>query len=253
MRADVAWGQIQGARPSQQDSAACLAWPNGLHLLLLADGIGGHEGGGTASRTVVESFRRGFTEAPDSAVRDRLMWALQVSNDAIYDRIEAEPELAGMGTTLIAAALNEDALRWVSVGDSAIWLVRDREIRRLNANHSVGAKLDKQVEDGLLSAEEAASSPERSQLLEAVLGQDIELIDAPLDRLRLRPRDSVVLASDGVETCRDDVLCDLAGSDDKDSSEIVEAILQEIELKANPWQDNATVIVVRLGDGKADV
>lgn len=253
MRADVAWGQIRGERPSQQDSAACLAWPNGLHLLLLADGIGGHDGGEIASRTVIESFRRGFIETPDSALRDRLISALQMSNDAIYDRIESEPALAGMGTTLLAVALSEGALQWVSVGDSAIWLVRGREIRRLNANHSVGAKLDKQVEDGLLSAEEAASAPERSHLLAAVLGQDIELIDAPLDRLRLRPRDSVVLASDGVETCGDDVLRDFAGSDDKDSSEIVEAILQEIERKANPWQDNATVIVVRLGDGKADV
>lgn len=246
MEADVAWGQIQGERCSQQDAVACLAWPNGLHLLLLADGIGGNAGGDVASRTVVESFQNAFINAPDLTARDRLLSALQASNFALFDRITAEPELEGMGTTLISATLEGNALSWVSVGDSPMWLVRRREIRRLNAIHSVGAVLDERVKDGMMSADEAAAALDRSDLIEAVRGLDINLVDAPSSQFCLYPNDRLLLASDGVETCSNNVLQKIAGSDGRSSSEIVEAILFEVERQARPDQDNTTVIAVRL-------
>lgn len=253
MEADVAWGQIQGDRQSQQDMVACLAWANGLHLLVLADGIGGYVGGEVASKTVVESFRDEFIKASDLDARDRMLNALQASNYALFDRVDAEPELAGMGTTLLAAVLEKNALSWVSVGDCSIFLVRDDEIRRLNTIHSVGAMLDERAEAGQLSAQEAASAPDRSHLLEAVFGEDISLVDAPSDRFDLLPTDRLLLASDGVETCSRDVLCRIARADDRDSSEIVDEILHAVEGTAKPGQDNATIIVVQMVAGNVGV
>ena len=242
--ADIAWGQIQGQRESQQDRAACLSWPNGYHLLLLGDGIGGHAAGDAASATVVESFRDAFVEARDPGSRERLLRALQAANLALFDRIEAEPHLAGMGTTLVAAAVDGNSLQWVSVGDSPLWLLRNREVHRLNENHSIGGVLDRRAAAGEITVQEAAEDAERSRLLEAVLGEDIERVDAPPDPLTLQPGDLVVLASDGVETCSLEELREIADGPSS-SAGLVGAILQAVEAHALPSQDNATVIVFR--------
>ena len=247
MGADIAWGQIQGNRPSQQDSAACLSWPSDLHLLVLADGLGGHTAGEVASTTAVKSFRDAFVAAPVGlATKDRLLSGLQEANLAIYDRVQASAELLGMGTTLVAAGLEQDSLIWVSVGDSVLWLLRDHGIRRLNENHSVGGLLDRQVQAGEISAEEAASAPDRSELLEALMGDDVSLVDAPKEPLRLQSGDVLILASDGVEVCDDAELVQIATECKQSSRDLVDAILEAVERHARPGQDNATVIVAQI-------
>ena len=247
MGADIAWGQIRGNRPSQQDSAACLSWPSNLHLLVLADGLGGHSGGEVASATAVKSFRDAFVAAPaEVAIEKRLLAALQEANLAIYDRAQASPELRGMGTTLVAAGLEQGSLIWVSVGDSVLWLLRDHGIRRLNENHSVRGMLDKQIEAGEINADQAASAPDRSELLEALMGDDISLVDAPKEPVRLQSGDVVILASDGVEVCEDAELVETATEYKRSSRDLVDAILEAVERHARPGQDNATVIVAQI-------
>ena len=247
MGADIAWGQIQGNRPSQQDSATCLSWPSDSHLLVLADGLGGHASGEVASTTAVKSFRDAFIAAPpDLAIKDRLLAGLQEANLAIYDRAQASPELLGMGTTLVAASLEQDSLIWVSVGDSVLWLLRDHQIRRLNEDHSVGGMLDKQVDAGEISAEEAAKARDRSELLEALMGDDVSLVDAPKEPVRLQSGDFVILASDGVEVCDDAELVETATECKWPSKDLVDAILEAVERHARPGQDNATVIVAQI-------
>jgi len=213
--------------------------------LVIADGIGGRAGGDVASRTVVERFRDAFIEASGVSARRRLLLALRASNDALHDRVKTEPLLAGMGSTLVAATFHGDALQWVSVGDSAIWLVRDHRIRRLNARHSVGAMLDEEVRAGRLSARAAAAAPDRSHLLAAVLGRDIRLIDAPSECFPLLPSDRLVLGSDGLESCSGEAMVKIAETESWDSTKIVDAILREVEGSGRPHQDNASVVAVR--------
>ena len=247
MRADIAWGQIQGDRPSQQDCAACLSWPHERHLVILADGLGGHFGGNVASATAVKRFRDAFIATPaDSATRDRLLAGLQEANLAIFDRAQSSPELLGMGTTIVAAGIEQHSLIWVSVGDSALWLVRNEKISRLNEDHSVGGMLDKRVEAGEMSAEEAASAPDRSELVEALMGNDVSLVDAPQDPVDLQSGDILILASDGVETCNDKKLVQIATCEKQSSAELVNAILEAVVQWAGPGQDNATAIVVQI-------
>ena len=241
---DIAWGQIQGQRDSQQDRADCLSWPNGYHLLLLGDGLGGHVAGDIASATVIESFRDAFVGANDPNPRKRLLQALQTANIALFDLIQEEPRLAGMGTTLVAVAVEASSLYWISVGDSPLWLFRDGEMRRLNENHSIGGVLDQRAANGEITDQEAVKSAGRSQLLEAVLGDDIKLVDAPTQPLKLQPGDIIVLASDGIETCSSKELRDLA-TNKLPAAELVNAILQAVETHALPSQDNATLIVFR--------
>ena len=251
MAAEVAWGQIQGRRESQQDRAACLSWPNGYHLLVLGDGIGGQVGGDTASATVIDSFCDAFVDIHVSDSRERLLKAFREANLALFHRIQDEPHLAGMGTTLLAVAVDADWLQWVSVGDSPLWLLRNGEMHRLNENHSVGGVLDERAAAGEIPIQEAAGSSNRSQLLEAVLGQDIEWVDAPKEPFQLQSGDFVVLASDGIETCSPRELCDIA-VDTASCADLVGAILQAVEAHALPSQDNATVIVLRTDGERTD-
>lgn len=250
MAVDIAWGQIIGQRESQQDRAACVSWPNDYHLLLLGDGIGGHAAGDLASSTAVERFRETFVHSGDMDCRKRLLHSLHAANSSLAERIRLEPQWKGMGTTLTAAAMDSGSLRWVSVGDSPLWLMRDGRMLRLNENHSMAAVLDRRAAAGEISPAEANRSAERSMLLEAVLGEELECIDAPLEAIPLQSSDIVMLASDGVETCSCDELCAIAGNDASSPAvSIVNAILEAVKKHARPTQDNATVIVLKV-DGR---
>ena len=227
---DIAWDQIQGRRRSQQDCAVCIPMGVGRHLLVLADGMGGHAAGDVASSVAVTGFCSAF-EAPGipEDPNKRMMAALEAANYAIHDRVVVEPELIGMGTTLVAAVVEGRELRWVSVGDSPLWLVRDGEIRRLNANHSVAGQLAEQVAAGEMTAAEAAEAPGRAMLFSALLGEYIDLVDAPEAPVRLEPGDVIMIASDGVETCGPDELTGIVCGGNDAAAELVERILAAVE------------------------
>ena len=243
---DIAWDQIQGRRKAQQDCAVCIPMDVSQHLLVLADGMGGHTAGDVASSVAVTGFCGAF-EAPGmpKEPNERLKAALEAANYALYDQIAAAPELTGMGTTLVAAVVEGRQLRWVSVGDSPLWLIRDGAIRRLNADHSVAGDLAERVATGEMTIEEAAMAPGGSLLLSALQGGDVDLVDIPEAPARLKPGDVVIVASDGVETCSLDELIALVGAEDS-AEDMVSRILAEIEENQRVYQDNATLIVCRL-------
>ena len=260
---EVAWSQIQGRRSSQQDDARCLCLGANRHLLVLADGMGGEAGGDIASSLAVRSFCAAF-EAHDSPGEpqraitleertERLVVALTSANIALYDRVTAEPQLAGMGTTLIGAVLDGTELHWISVGDSPMWLFRSGSLRRLNANHSVAGRLSEQVAAGEVTVQEARSAPNRSQLLEAVMGRDIRLVDVPVEPVTLQAGDVLLLASDGVESCSPDELVEvLANGHNCDAMGLVDRLLDAVEAHEHPFQDNATLIAVRVSANHSD-
>lgn len=244
--ADVAWGQIQGARESQQDSAAVVSWPNGYCLLILADGMGGNVGGKEASNAVVNAFRASFLGSNADSIASRLLEALNAANLEIYRITRERDDLAGMGSTLLALVFDGYGVQWISVGDSPLWIYRSGEIRRLNANHSMAAVLAERVARGELSAEEAATSPERTQLLEAVLGKDIALVDLPDEALPLVPADILLLASDGVETCSTAELEEVLGGADRAAEDVVQRVLGQVQSHGRRSQDNATLVALRV-------
>ena len=152
----VAGGQIQGARDYQEDffEFGFLSPdydPSGQGcLLLLADGMGGHAGGGVASETAIKAFRQGFYQfAP--GLSQRFETGVDAANELIREKQQVDPALGDMGTTLIAAIVTGKSLSWVSVGDSPLWLYRQEQLRRLNADHSMRPLLLDLVELGRLT------------------------------------------------------------------------------------------------------
>jgi serine/threonine protein phosphatase PrpC len=241
----VAWSQIQGTRDYQQDHAAVTAWDNGFHLLILSDGMGGARGGGHASRIVVETMREHFLRPDGALSSDKpLVDALQSANNAVYEAARSDPELEGMGATVVAVTFDGATIDWISVGDSPLYLFRGRRLRRLNANHSMAAVLAARVAAGEISAEQAASAPERAELLAAVMGEDIALVDEPDTPVALREGDMLVLASDGLEVLGSEgIERILSNNRDRTVADLARNLLAAVEDLGRTAQDNTTVVL----------
>jgi protein phosphatase len=180
-------------RSENQDSCAELAHPSGARLLLVADGMGGHRGGSTASRLAVQAVGEIFAGgAGDSEATLRRAFA--EANRRILRRAEEEPQLAGMGTTGVALLFAAEGSVFVAhVGDSRAYRVRGSVIEALTADHSLVAEL---MREGLLRPDEVAEHPGRHAILRA-LGTREE-VEVDVARVEARPGDRFVLCSDGL-------------------------------------------------------
>lgn len=257
---DHASRTTRGARNYQEDTA--LVWPgddpfapsqddarpaNGFGPLLavLADGMGGHAGGALASRMACESFVKSYaaTELPE---KERLVEALRAANDAIADKVSANPMLTGMGSTLVGVTFGQEGVEWVSVGDSPLWLFRRGEIAMLNEDHSLAPELDRMAAAGKITAEEARKDPRRHMLRSAVTGEDIDMVDLSRQPLPIEPDDYIILASDGLQTLENGEIQRVIAAYAADGpGAVASALIRAVEAVRDPHQDNATVVAVR--------
>jgi len=244
---DYASRASKGARSYQEDAAA-VAGPQGPQALtaVLADGMGGHAGGALASSTACRVFLRAY-ETSSGDTPARLYEALLVANAAIADCVEDNPALNGMGCTLIGTEFGPAGIEWVSVGDSPLFLVRKGEIVLLNEDHSLAPEIDKLAAAGKITWEAARADPRRHFLRSAVTGAEIELVDRSRRPLALEPGDVVILASDGIQTLTQATILRVAQEHAGNGSDaIAEALLAAVEAANETYQDNATVVVVRV-------
>ena len=204
-------------------------------LIAVADGMGGHLGGGTAAGMAVDALRGvGSTTDPTA-----LLTALKEANRAIARAATDDPDLTGMGTTATAALLEGGILYLVHVGDSRAYLIRDGRIIQVTQDHSVVAEM---VRRGALSADAAESHPARHVITRA-LGVDADIeIDAL--RVDLEPGDVVLLCTDGLSgpVANDDMLAVV------ESAATLEAAADELVQRANAagGPDNVTVVLARV-------
>ncbi|MBS0524414.1 MAG: serine/threonine-protein phosphatase, partial [Proteobacteria bacterium] len=193
----------------------------------LADGMGGHVGGATASRLAVGSFMAAMESGCSLAE------ALDAANRAIGTAVSRDPKLESMGSTLVGVAVNAAEVRWISVGDSPLFLVSNGRGERLNADHSMVPQIEALVARGIISAEEAAQHPGRHTLREAVMGHPLTLIDE--GRRALAPGDRLLVCSDGVLTLDP---ADIVREANGPVGDLIDAVLAAGE----PRQDNVTII-----------
>lgn len=243
---EAALDAIIGRRAEQQDAAELasvrLGRREGL-LLLVADGMGGHAGGRVAAETAVAAFLEALDAEPRDPLAVRLAAGLDAANRAIGERVAASPELTGMGCTLVAAVVEGRRVTWISVGDTLLLAAHAGGLRRLNADHSMGAVLDRRAAEGEISAEEARESPQRHMLRSAVTGDRIALTDQ--GEAVLRPGTLLFAASDGILTLAEADLAALAAQAVSPAA-FVEAALAEVGRVMPDDQDNTTIAAARL-------
>ena len=237
---DFAGRQTLGTRPNQEDAYGVVP-PEDFDssdalLVVVADGMGGHAAGEVASEMAVEAFVDGFFRAPEAAAPERLWTGLELANSQVAAAIAQHPELEGMGTTVTALLISENQARWISVGDSPLYLIRNGNIKLLNHLHLA------QVESA--TEEEQADLEPRHVLVSAVIGESLyEVDDQP--PVALQEGDVLVVASDGLNTLPDStLLAHVAGNSEANAAERAEALLQAVLHSNRPNQDNATVVVV---------
>lgn len=244
----VAWGQILGERDNQEDAISVQgperSCADGDLLLVLADGMGGHAGGEVASRLAVTSFVEHFRSvSTNPRPRGRFGEALQVANAKLAERIASEPELRGMGCTLLGVLIAQGRLVWVSVGDSLLFLMRNGRLSRLNADHSLFGELQELVERGEMTRAEAEAHPRRNALRSALTGGEVSLTD--LNAIEIDPGDVVILASDGIETLEQDEIERIVQSLRAAGPEAVkQALLDAVSARRRPRQDNTSIVVM---------
>jgi len=180
-------------RDHNEDSVL-VAPTSGGRLLAVADGMGGHNAGEVASAVALEAFVAELGDRlGDSATPDAMEASALVADAAVREAAADDPDRDGMGTTLVAALVDETGATVVNVGDSRAYRTDDSTIEQVSVDHSLVQEL---VEAGEISPEEADSHHQRNVISQA-LGASQE-IDPDTFDVDVDPGETVLLCSDGL-------------------------------------------------------
>ncbi|HME35606.1 MAG TPA: Stp1/IreP family PP2C-type Ser/Thr phosphatase [Candidatus Sulfotelmatobacter sp.] len=164
-------------------------------LAVVADGMGGYEGGQEASRLAVETVRSIYDNAFGADPQATLIEAFASAHQNIQRFATEHPQFYGMGTTCTAVSIVGRQLCFAHVGDSRLYLIRGETITRLTRDHSYVGRL---VESGIVRSEDAESHPQR-HILTAALGSGREVTPhVPEHPVPLEQGDSLLLCTDGL-------------------------------------------------------
>ena len=221
-------------RQNNQDSVYA-----GPRLLALADGMGGHAAGEVASKVVIAALAPLDDEDPGGDLLNDLGEAIEQGNAAISELVGGDPDLDGMGTTLTAVLFAGSKLGLAHVGDSRAYLLRGNAFTQITHDDTFVQSL---LDEGRITAEEAASHPQRSLLLKALTGREIE---PSLAVREARAGDRYLLCSDGLSgVVSDETLAEALRI--PDPQECADRLI-ELALKGG-GPDNVTVIVADVVD-----
>jgi protein phosphatase len=208
-------------------------------LAVVADGMGGYEGGQEASQMAVDTVIEVYSSSPVVDPQVALIDSLHAAHARIRRYSSAHDELYGMGTTCTAAVLLGHQLYFAHVGDSRLYRVRGPEIRRLTQDHSYVGRL---VANGMLTPEDAEHHPQRN-ILTAALGAGDELLpDFPEPAIATNEGDIFVLCTDGLWSMVSESEIQQAVSE-MSPAEACAHLVQKARLRGGP--DNITLQVLK--------
>jgi protein phosphatase len=230
-------------RGNNQDSVYA-----GPRLLAVADGMGGHAAGDVASKVVIAALEHLDDDTPSGDLLQSLREAVFEGSEHLREVIRESPQLEGMGTTLTAILFAGGRLGLCHVGDSRAYLVRDGQLSQITHDDTFVQTL---IDDGRITAEEANSHPQRSLLLRALNGQEVE---PDLSMREARAGDRYLLCSDGLSgVVSEETIADALKDPDPEATA---DRLVELALRSG-GPDNVTVIVADViedtgGRGRVD-
>ena len=191
---------IGSKRSMNQDYMYCNTEPVGSfqHLLIVADGMGGHRAGDYASRlcveTMVQSLEKSAHKTPVSLFEE----AVTAANKAVFEESASHVEYEGMGTTVVACTLEENTLYIANIGDSRLYLIRDG-IEQITDDHSL---VEEMVKQGNITESEARIHPQKNIITRA-LGINEE-VQADFFEIDVEQGDVIMLCSDGLSNMIED-------------------------------------------------
>lgn len=213
----------------------------GPRLLAIADGMGGAAAGEVASSEAISTIVALDDDVPGSDILTSLGTAVQRANDQLRAMVEEDPQLEGMGTTLTALLWTGQRLGLVHVGDSRAYLLRDGVLTQITQDHTWVQRL---VDEGRITEEEATTHPQRSLLMRALGSGDH--VEPDLSIREVRAGDRYLICSDGLSgvvshQTLEDTLASYQGP-----QETVQELIQLALRGGGP--DNITVIIADVLD-----
>jgi protein phosphatase len=169
-------------------------------LFVVADGMGGHQGGREASRLAVQRISEAYERSNAADVPESLVAAMQVANEEIHNASLANAALSGMGTTCVVLLVKDRRVYIAHVGDSRVYRVTKGSIKQVTEDHSTVAEMTRR---GILTPEEAKYHPERSVLYRALGTMSATEIDAQPE-IVVTSNEWFVLCTDGLSNMVED-------------------------------------------------
>jgi serine/threonine protein phosphatase PrpC len=229
-------------REGNEDSAITCA-----SLIAVADGMGGHAGGEVASAIAINALSQLqpvlMDEKIDNDSREDLFLNITHEIDqVIQEKSKAQPDLAGMGTTLTALSIFDKNIELLHIGDSRCYRYRDNKLEQLSYDHTVMQEL---LDQGRLTPQEVFDHPQRSLLTQALMGDSG--LDPILLTFEIKKGDQFLLCSDGLTNVLSDYeISKIIEANDADL--IPQALIKEVRSKGAP--DNITIIWSELSPEK---
>lgn len=170
---------------------------SGLVVAVVCDGMGGHKAGEVASQLAVDTFREAMEGISASLTLDErktlMSQAILQANEAVYNAASNNEEYENMGTTVVAALIQDDNAVIGHIGDSRVYKWRDQVLTQLTEDHTLVYEL---VKSGQITLEEAATHPRRNVITRS-LGTD-EQVEVDIICTGWRQDDILLLCSDGL-------------------------------------------------------
>jgi len=239
---------------NREHNEDCISWDIDLGLVLLADGMGGHNAGEIASEMAITAIHDALLDvlSPemleagvincDDAVREAVVYA----NEEIHEQANARVECAGMGTTLCLTLFYDDKVTYAHVGDSRIYRFRNTELKQVTQDHSL---VQEMVDNGYLSEEEALISTSRNLITRALgIAPDVE-VDVGTELLE--DDDVYLLCSDGLSDLVSDE--DIARVLNEGHGNLSESAQNLVDLaNERGGTDNVSVVLVAMHEAFSD-
>ncbi|WP_238431570.1 Stp1/IreP family PP2C-type Ser/Thr phosphatase [Streptomyces cavernae] len=213
----------------------------GPRLLAIADGMGGQAAGEVASSEVISTIVALDDDVPGSDILTSLGTAVQRANDQLRMMVEEDPQLEGMGTTLTALLWTGQRLGLVHVGDSRAYLLRDGVLTQITQDHTWVQRL---VDEGRITEDEATTHPQRSLLMRALGSGDH--VEPDLSIREVRAGDRYLICSDGLSGVVSHQTMEETLASYQGPQETVQELIQLALRGGGP--DNITVIVADVLD-----
>lgn len=213
------------------------------NLYIVADGMGGHNGGEIASKSAIEYFLEYVNKHADEEIRhedlpDLLVGGIAYCNEQVYKKSVENEDLNGMGTTFSCVVIANGKATIAHVGDSRVYLYRKNTLSQITKDHSYVMEMVKQ---GKITFEEAATHPKRNIITRAV--GSASNIEADIFVENLEENDILLICSDGLSAMvMDNRIQEIIGN-----SEDITKILQQLinEANNNGGRDNISAIIIR--------
>ncbi|MEU6056694.1 Stp1/IreP family PP2C-type Ser/Thr phosphatase [Streptomyces sp. NPDC047097] len=213
----------------------------GPRLLAIADGMGGQAAGEVASSEVISTLVTLDDDVPGSDLLTSLGTAVQRANEQLRLMVEEDPQLEGMGTTLTALLWTGQRLGLVHVGDSRAYLLRDGVLTQITQDHTWVQRL---VDEGRITEEEATTHPQRALLMRALGSADH--VEADLSIREVRAGDRYLICSDGLSGVVSHQTMEETLASYQGPQETVQDLIQLALRGGGP--DNITVIIADVLD-----